>query len=106
MKTKTKAGGPTITLDKKHCKIHPAGRVHALGKKKKGYVVFNAVTPCRVLFTNPAVFGHQFVALSAGHHKYSTRIEHGHTFVMIAGCEYRIPRSLGAASDPTDVIVP
>lgn len=106
MKTKAKAGGPTITIDRKNCKIHPAGKVHARGKKHKGYVVFHAPSACSVLFTNPAVFGHEFLKLGAGHHKYSTRIDKGHTLVMIAGCEYKIPRSLGAASNPTDIIVP
>ncbi len=106
MKTNSRPGGPTITLDKKHCKIRPAGKVHASGKRKRGFVVFNALSPCSILFTNPAVFGHEYLTLRAGHHKYSTRIERGHTFVMIAGCEYKIPRSLGAASNPTDIIVP
>ena len=106
MKTQPRARGPVITVDKKNCKIHPAGKVHARGKKHKGYVVFNVVSRCSLLFTNPRVFGHEFLVLIPGHHKYSTRIDEGHTLVMLAGCEYKIPRSLGAASNPTDIIVP
>lgn len=98
--------GPTVTVDPKHCKIHPLGKIHAPRKSQGGYVVFNALAPCTILFTNPEVFGHQFTKLVAGQNKRSTRIERGHTLVMIAGCEYKIPRSLGAASQPTDIIVP
>jgi hypothetical protein len=59
-----------------------------------------------LLFTNPSVFGHQFIKLEKGPHKRSTKVERGRTLVMIAGCEYKIPRSLGAASQPSEIIVP
>ena len=106
MPTKTKKAGPTVTLDPKHCKIHPLGKVHARRKSKGGYVIFHALAPCTLLFTNPNVFGHQFLKLGKGPHKRSTKVESGRTFIMIAGCEYKIPRSLGAASQPTEIIVP
>ena len=107
MKAKTKTVGPTVTLDKKKHKIQPAGKIHARGKKHKGFVIFNALSPCSILFTNPAVFGRQFLKFTAaGQHKYSTRINKGHTLVMLAGGVYNIPKSLGAASNPTDIIVP
>lgn len=97
---------PTLTVHKKSCKITPVGKVHVSGKKAGGYVIFNAVSPCQILFTNPEVFGTQFLNLKKGPNKHHTMIERGHTLVMIAGCEYRIPRSLGAASNPNDIIVP
>ena len=50
--------GPTVTVDPKHCKIHPLGKIHAPKKSRGGYVVFNALAPCTLLFTNPEVFGH------------------------------------------------
>jgi hypothetical protein len=106
MATKSKKAGPTITVDPKHCKIHPLGKIHAQRKSKGGYVIFHALAPCTLLFTNPSVFGHQFIKLEKGPHKRSTKVERGRTLVMIAGCEYRIPRSLGAASQPSEIIVP
>ena len=105
MNHKTKHG-PTLTVDKKHCKITPAGKVHAPGNKARGHVIFNATSSCQLLFTNPDVLGHAYINLSKGTHQYSIKIDKGHTLVMIAGCEYKIPRSLGAASNPTDIIVP
>ncbi len=97
---------PTITIDKKNCKITPVGKIHAPAMKHRGHVVFNALAPCTILFTNPEVFGRQFLKLRAGHTKKFVKIDHGHTLVMIAGCEYRIPKSLGAASNPSDIVVP
>ncbi len=105
MKAKTK-GSPTLTVDPKHCKIHPLGKVHAPKKSHRGFVDFNSTAPCTILFTNPGVFGKPFVRLARGPNKRFIKVERGHTFVMIAGCEYKIPRSLGAASNPTDIIVP
>jgi hypothetical protein len=106
MTAKLKKAGPIVTVEPETGKFHPLGKVHAACKSKGGYVTFNALAPCTILFTNPTVFGHQFTKLARGHNKRSTRIEHGHTLVMVAGCEYKIPRSLGAASQPTDIIVP
>src|ERR1041384_817790 len=99
---------PTLTVDKKNCKITPAGKVHASGKKNRGYVIFNALKHCTILFTNHAVLGRQFLTLRTGHNKRLTPIDKGHTPVMIAGCASKIPRSLGAAalSNPNDIIVP
>ncbi len=105
MKAKAK-GSPTVTVDPRHCKVHPPGRIHAPKQSQRGFVKFNATAPCTILFTDPRVFGKPFVKLARGSNKRFTKVERGHTFVMIAGCEYRIPRSLGAASDPTDIIVP
>jgi hypothetical protein len=105
MEMKSKSS-PTVTIDKKHCKITPVGKIHAPGKKHRGYVVFHAISPCSILFTNPEVFGLQYLTLPSGHHKRFTKVDRGHTLVMIAGCEYRIPRSLGAASNPSDIVVP
>src|SRR6476660_8122531 len=96
----------TLTVDKKNCKIVPPGKVHAAAKKHGGYVVFNAVSACQILFTNPSVFGRQFLNLKKGANKHFIKVDRGHTLVMISGCEYKIPRSLGAASNPNDIIVP
>jgi hypothetical protein len=105
-KSRKAKSSPTLTIDPKHCRIHPSGRVHAPRKSARGFVDFHATAPCTILFTNPAVFGRPFVRLSRGPNKRFTRVDRGHTLVMIAGCEYKIPRSLGAASNPTDIIVP
>ena len=106
MKAKRRKGPPTVTVDPKTGKFHPLGKIHAGRKSRGGFVTFHALAPCTVLFTNPSLFGRQFTKLAAGDNKRSTRIEHGHTLVMVAGRDYRIPRSLGAAGQPTDIIVP
>lgn len=106
MADKPKKAGPTVTVDRKHFKIHPLGKIHVPRKSKGGYINFNAIGACTILFTNPSVFGHQFLKLAPGPNKRFTKVERGRTLVMIAGGLYKIPRSLGAASQPTDIIVP
>lgn len=96
----------TLVVNKKICKITPPGKVHAPAKRHGGYVVFHATSACQILFTNPEVFGKPFLNLAKGDNKHSVKIDRGHTLVMISGCEYKIPRSLGAASNPNDIIVP
>jgi hypothetical protein len=105
-KPKKAKASPTVVVDPKEPRIGPPGAIHAPGKGKRGFVNFNASRRCTLLFTNPKVFGHPFTHLSRGDNRRFVKIERGHTFVMIAGCEYTIPRSLGAASSPTDIIVP
>lgn len=102
------ARNPTVVVDPKKCKFEPPGRSHASGKKHGGYVNFQAKAGCDLLFTNPDVFGCSVTSLSRGDNLRYTQIEEGHTYVMIAGCTFKIPRSLGAAaaSDPKDIIVP
>ena len=107
MKTKAKKHtSPTITVDPRQCRFHPAGKVHAPKKSEHGLVNFHAVAACTVVFKNSKVFGHGSAHLSKGPNKRSIRVERGRTTVFIKGCEARIPRSLGAAGDPTEIIVP
>ena len=96
----------TLTLDPTSGKVHPVGKVHVAKKSQGGYVRFDAPVACTVLFTDPRVFGKPFIKLHKGTTKRFVKVERGRTFVMIAGCEYKIPKSLGAASNPTDIIVP
>ena len=107
MKTKRKAArGPTVTVNPKKCTTHPPGEVHAEPKSRRGFVNFNATAPCTIVFKNSSVFDRAYARLKQGNNKRSTETEHGHTFVLIKGCEDKMPRSLGAASGPTDIIVP
>lgn len=107
MKTKArKHTSPTITVDPGRCRIHPAGKVHAPKKSEHGLVNFHAVAACTVIFKNSNVFGHGSARLSKGSNKRPIRVERGRTLVLIKGCEDRIPRSVGALGDPTEIIVP
>lgn len=101
----TKAS-PTITIDPKRCRIHPSGHVHAPKKSEHGLVNFHATSACTVVFKNSRVFGRGSARLAKGANKRSIRVERGRTIVFIKGCEDRIPRSLGAAGSPTEIIVP
>ena len=97
---------PTLTVDPKKCKIHPPGKVYAPKKSEHGLVNFHATAPCTVVFKRSSVFGHGSARLVKGPNKRAIRTEHGRTIVTIKGCEDRMPRSLGAASSPTEIIVP
>ena len=97
---------PTVEVNPEKCRIAPPGPVHVPGKGKHGFINFDAKANCTLLFTNPKVFGVTTTHLSSGNNKRSVKVNHGHTYVMIAGRTYKIPKSLGAASSPTDIIVP
>ena len=97
---------PTVTVNPKTCRIHPSGHVHAPKKSEHGLVNFHATAPCTINFKNGSVFGHGSARLEKGPNKRAIRTEHGRTIVTIKGCEDRMPRSLGAASSPTEIIVP
>lgn len=97
---------PTLTLDVKSGKVHPVGKVHVARQSQGGFVILDAPAACTVLFTDPRVFGKRVSKLRKGSNKRFTKVERGRTFVMVAGCDYHIPRSVGAASNPTDIIVP
>ena len=88
------------------CRFEPAGQSHAKPKAQQGFVNFDAQAPCTLLFTNPDVFGCSITSLTAGDNFRHVQINKGRTYVMIAGCEYKVPRSLGAAAGPKDIIVP
>ncbi|MGH9522879.1 MAG: hypothetical protein ACRD3E_10140 [Terriglobales bacterium] len=64
------------------------------------------MSPCTVEFKNESVFGHGSARLSKGANKRTIKVERGRTVVFIKGCEDRLPRSLGAAGHPTEIIVP
>ena len=100
------SNSPTITIDPRACTTRPAGEVHAAPKSKNGFVNFNATSPCTILFENDDVFSLSSLSLNQGNNKCFVQIEEGHTTVTIQGCEDRMPRNLGAASGPTDIIVP
>lgn len=105
MKTKQKTS-PTVTVNPKTCKIHPPGRVHAPKKSEHGLVNFHATAPCTIAFKRSNVFGHGSAQLKKGPNKRAIRVERGRTIVLIQGCEQQMPRSLGAASSPTEIVVP
>jgi hypothetical protein len=46
------------------------------------------------------------LALNQGNNKCFIQTEAGRTKITIRGCEDRNPRNLGAASGPTEIIVP
>lgn len=97
---------PTITIDPRACTTRPAGEVHADPKSKKGFVNFNATSPCTIIFEHNDVFNMSSLSLNQGNNKCFVQTEEGHTKITIKGCEDRMPRNLGAASGPTDIIVP
>ncbi len=98
--------GPSVDVNPNHCTINPPGEVHAPSKSQNGFVNFNATAPCTVLFDPPDVFKRSSAQLSQGNNKLDIETEAGHSVVTIAGCEDKMPRSVGAAGDPTDIIVP
>lgn len=105
MKTKHKVTtSPTVTVNPKTCTIRPPGKVHARKKSEHGIVNFHATAPCTVIFKNSSVFGHGSARLAKGSNRRAIKVERGRTVVHIQGCP--VPRSLGAASDPTEIIVP
>ena len=97
---------PTVTVNPKTCRIHPSGHVHAPKKSEHGLVNFHATAACSVVFKNSQVFGHGSAHLKKGANPRSIRVERGRTVVYIKGCADRLPRSLGAAGSPTEIIVP
>lgn len=98
--------GPTVTVNPNNCTTNPPGEVHAPGKSQNGFVNFNATAPCTVLFNPPGVFNRSSAQLSQGSNKLDIETDAGHSIVTIAACEDSMPRSVGAASNPTDIIVP
>lgn len=102
----TEKNCPTITVDPRGCTTRPAGEVHVDPKSKKGFVNFNATSPCTILFEDDIVFKLSSLSLSQGNNKCFVQTEEGHTHLTIQGCEDRMPRSLGARSGPTDIVVP
>jgi hypothetical protein len=98
--------GPTVTVNPTTCTTNPPGAVHAPQKSRNGFVIFNATAPCTIEFQNPGVFNRSSAQLAQGSNQLNIETEAGSTTVSIAGCEGRTPRSLGAAGDPTDIIVP
>lgn len=99
-----KKTSPTVTVNPRTCKIHPPGHVHAPKKSQHGLVNFHAAAPCTIIFKNAKVFGHGSAHLSKGPNKRAIKVESGRTVVHIKGCE--VPRSVGAASSPTEILVP
>ncbi len=98
--------GPSVTINPNNCTINPPGQVHAPKKSQNGFVNFNATAPCTVLFDRPGVFNRSSAQLSQGNNQLNIETEADHTVVTIAGCEDNVPRNVGAASNPTDIIVP
>ncbi len=98
--------GPTVTVNPANGTTNPPGQVHAPAKSQNGFVNFNATAPCTILFQRPGVFNCPIAQLAQGINQLQIQTEADHTVVTIAGFEDRTPRSVGAASNPTDIIVP
>jgi len=105
-KTRKHKGPPNVNVNPHRCTTHPPGKVSADPKSKRGFVNFNATAPCTITFKNSKVFGHASAHLKQGNNKRFIQVEEGHTIVLIKGCEDRMPRSVGARSNPTDITVP
>ncbi len=97
---------PTITVDPRACTTRPPGEVHADPKSKNGFVNFNATSPCTIIFEHDDVFHMKSLNLKQGNNKCFVETEAGHTTIAIKGCGDRMPKSVGARSNPTDIIVP
>lgn len=97
---------PTITVNPSAGTTHPPGQVNADPHSQNGFVNFNATSPCTILFDHSDVFSMSSLALNQGNNKCFVQTEAGHTVVTIKGGENRMLRSVGAQSNPTDIIVP
>jgi hypothetical protein len=98
--------GPVVNVNPTTCTTNPPGEVHAPGKSQNGFVVFNTTEPCTILFSGFGVFKRSSAQLSMGSNRLDVETEDDHTLVTIAGCGDKVPRSVGAAGNPTDIIVP